>query len=266
MMLQEQEYEIKRGKYLAVKGKEQKRFIRFQSLGEGYTQEDIEKRITGEKVRAHDAPKRKKVFQKPEKKFDLLIDIQEKLKQGKGGGYTRWAKVFNVKQMAQALLFLQEKGVRDYDTLAERAGAASERFRELSKAIKEDEKRLGEVGVLKTHIINYAKTREIYVAYRNSGYSKKFFEEHQEEIALHKAAKEAFTKLQVTKLPRVKELNEEYSQVLTHKQSLYKDYREAKKEMQDYVTAKHNVDTFLASEREEKAKSPERNKKENTTR
>ena len=266
MMLQEQEYEIKRGKYLAVKGKEQKRFIRFQSLGEGYTQEDIEKQIIGEKERSDDAPKRKKVFQKPEKKFDLLIDIQEKLKQGKGGGYTRWAKVFNVKQMAQALLFLQEKGIRDYDTLAERAGAASERFRELSKAIKEDEKRLGEIGVLKTHIINYAKTRETYVAYRNSGYSKKFLEEHQEEITLHKAAKEAFTKLQVKKLPRVKELNEEYAQVLVHKQSLYKDYREAKKEMQDYVTAKHNVDAFLASEREEKAKSMERNKKENTTR
>lgn len=115
----------------------------------------------------------------------------------KGGGYTRWAKVFNVKQMARALLFLQEKGIRDYDTLAECAGATSERFRELSKAIKEDERRLGEIGVLKTHIINYAKTRETYVAYRNSGYSKKFLEEHQEEITLHKAAKEAFTKLQV---------------------------------------------------------------------
>lgn len=72
--------------------------------------------------------------------------------------------------------------------------------------------------------------------------------------------------MQATKLPRVKELNEKYVQVLAHKQSLYKDYWDAKKEMQDYVTAKHNVDTSLASEREKKEKSLERNKKENTTR
>ena len=60
-MMQEQEYEIKRGKHPAIKGKRQKRFIRFKSLGDGYTQEDIEKRIRGEAEpeQTDDTPKKR---------------------------------------------------------------------------------------------------------------------------------------------------------------------------------------------------------------
>ena len=49
--LEEEEYQIKRGQNPAIKGKEQKRFIRFKSLGEGYRQEDLEKIISGEMER-----------------------------------------------------------------------------------------------------------------------------------------------------------------------------------------------------------------------
>ena len=50
---------------------------------------------------------------------------------------------------------------------------------------------------------NYSNTRDVYVEYRKSGYSKKFFEEHREEIQLHKAAKDAFNQLGVKKLPSI---------------------------------------------------------------
>ena len=53
-----------------------------------------------------------------------------------------------------------------------------------------------------------------YVAYREVGYSKKFFEEHREELTLHKAAKEAFRALEGKKIPKVKELNAEYAEAL----------------------------------------------------
>ena len=257
-MLKEQEYEIKRGKHLAIKGKTQKRFIRFKSLGDGYTKEDIENRIKNETEPKRDDNISKKNWSKPKRDFDLLIDIQEKLKQGKGGGYKRWATVYNIKQMAQTLLFLQEKDIRSYDVLNEKANGSSARFNELSKNIKDAEKRLGEIAVLRTHIINYAKTREIYVAYRKSGYSKKFFESHREEITLHKAAKDAFSNLQDKKIPKVKELNAEYAKVLEEKKSAYAEYRQAKKEMQDYVTAKHNIDAFLRAQENEKEQKKQR--------
>ena len=97
-LLQAEGYEIKRGKHTAVCGKEQKRFIRFRSLGEDFTEENLKKVIAGEKElpeRNEKVPERKEA--KPEKrKFDLVVDIQEKMAQGKNGGYVRWAKKYNV--------------------------------------------------------------------------------------------------------------------------------------------------------------------------
>lgn len=93
-LLQAEGYEIKRGKYTAVCGKEQKRFIRFRSLGEDFTEENLKKVIAGEKEppeRSEKVPDRKEA--KPEKrKFDLVVDIQEKMVQGKNDGYVQWAK------------------------------------------------------------------------------------------------------------------------------------------------------------------------------
>ena len=260
-MLLEKEYEIKRGKHLAIKGRNQKRFVRLKSLGEGFSTEDIRKRILGEEVPEQTDEKPKKRWNRPKRDFDLLIDIQEKLKQGKGGGYTRWATVYNIKQMAQTLLFLQEHDIRDYQVLAERANGASERFNELSQTIKDAEKRLREIAILRTHIINYAKTREVYVAYRKAGYSKKLYEAHREEITLHKAAKDAFAGLSGQKIPKVKELNAEYAEVLAKKKAAYAEYRQVKKEMQDYATAKHNVDVFLGAQEEERIHVEEQKRK-----
>lgn len=258
VMLQEQGYEIKAGKQPAVKGKDQQRFIRFRSLGEGYTVDDLVKIVDGE---LEHKPKiqKQKFYRKKERNFDLLIDIQEKIKQGKAGGYTRWAKVYNIKQLSQSLLFLQEHDIRDYKTLTERADISSARFKKLSESIKSAEKRLGEIAVLRTHIINYSKTRDVYVAYRKSGYSKKFFETHREEITLHKAAKNAFSELPDKKIPMVKDLNAEYAEVLACKKKAYTEYRLSKKDMQDYLIAKQNVDSILHEDDKKAQRENQRN-------
>ena len=70
---------------------------------------------------------------------------------------------------------------------------------------------------LQKHIQNYAKTRDVYEAYRKSEYCKKFFEEHRAEITLHKGAKEAFNAAGGTKLPTIKELQQEYAQLIVQK-------------------------------------------------
>lgn len=271
-LLQEQGYEIKNGKHPAIKGKGQKRFIRFRSLGAGYTKEDIEKRILDVEDDVSKEPDKAATKKKYKSKrvFDLLIDIQEKMRQGKGGGYTKWATVYNIKQMAQTLLFLQERDIRDYDVLAEKVSGASLRFHELSQEIKVAEKRMGEIAVLKTHILNYVKTRDIFVEYKKSGYNKKFYAEHESKLILYKAAREAFNNLPDKKIPKIKELNVEYAKLLSHKKELYSEYRQSKKEMQDFVTAKHNIDSFLRIQEPElsteKTKSKEKENKKNTER
>lgn len=256
LFLEKEGYEIKRGKNISLRGRGQKRYIRMNSLGRGYTEAELRAIFEDVKATEH-RPKAKK-------EFDMLIDIQAKLAQGKGRGYENWAKVYNVKQMAQTLLFLQEYDIRDYSVLEEKAKASSARFEELSADIKAKEKRLAEIAVLKTYIINYAKTRDTYVAYQKSGYSRKFFEAHREEILLHKAAKDAFSNLPESqkrngKIPTVKQLSEEYARVLSAKKKAYSEYREAKEEMKKYTTAKHNIDEFLRkSEQEEKEQKKRR--------
>ena len=107
--------------------------------------------------------------------------------------------------------------------------------------------------MLHTHIVNYAKTRETYVAYRKAGYSKKFREEHEADILLHQAAKNAFDDLGVKKPPTVKSLQAEYVQLLDEKKKAYGEYRRSREEMRELLTAKANVDRILNMEAEHDA-------------
>ena len=238
--LEQQGYEVKRGKHTAVKGKGQKRFIRFRTLGTGYDEDEIKAVLEG---KAKHNPYQKQPPQ--EQPFQLLVDIPQKMAAGKSVGYKKWATKFNLKEMSKTLLFLQEQKISSTEELRERAAAATERYHAMGDSIKAAEARLTEIAVLKTHIINYAKTRPVYDAYRKSGYSKKFLEAHREEITLHKAAKAAFDEAGLQKLPRVKELDAEFAELLTQKKAAYPDYRKARNEMQELVRAQKNVERFF---------------------
>ena len=242
--LEQQGYEVKRGKHTAVKGKGQKRFIRLRTLGTGYGEDEIKAVLEG---RAKHQPYQK---QPPkEQPFQLLVDIQGKMAEGKSVGYKKWATKFNLKEMSKTLLFLQEQKISSADELRERAAAATEHYHAMGDSIKAAETRLAEIAVLKTHIINYAKTRPAYDAYRKSGYSKKFLEAHREEITLHKAAKAAFDEAGMKKLPKVKELDAEYAELLIKKKAAYPDYRKARDEMQELMKAQKNVELFFAEDK-----------------
>ena len=248
-LLQEYGCEVsKRGKSYRLKLSGWEKAARMDSLGEGYGLEDLRAVLSGKK--AHTP--RKKVVAQAEPKVNLLVDIQAKLQAGKGAGYARWAKVFNLKQMAQTVNFLAEHQLLDYGNLAEKVAAATAHHNELSAQIKAAEKRMAEIAVLRTHIINYAKTRETYVAYRKAGYSRKFREEHEQEILLHQAAKNAFDEMGVKKLPKVKDLQAEYAKLLEEKKKTYAEYRRSREEMRELLTAKANVDRLLNMDEEQK--------------
>ena len=225
----------RRGKTISIGAEGWGNNVRFDRLGDGYTLDDLLAVLSGQKEhtpRKQPAP-------------------QAKLQAGKGAGYARWAKVFNLKQMAQTLNYLSEHGLLDYADLETKTAEATAHYNALSDQIKAAEKRMAEIAVLRTHIVNYAKTRDTYVAYRKAGYSKKFRQEHEEEILLHQAAKEAFNELNVKKLPTIKELQTEYAQLLADKKKAYGEYRQARAAMRELLTVKNNVDQVLAMEQTE---------------
>ena len=267
LLLEEMGFETKRGKYVSVKMHGQKNFIRFRSLGDGYREEDLERVFRGEKKFVPGV--RNEMITtadtRPDKvsdsKMDMLLDIQKIIAKGKGPGYERWARIHNVKMIAQTLLFLEEKDIRSISLLNQKTEEATKRFAEISGRQKEIESRLSEISELKKHIFNYSKTKEIYAEYKKHGYSKNFFEEHREAITLHKAAKEAFSKLEGP-IPKIKDLNEEYGKLLQEKKQNYAEYRRARNEMRDFQTAKYNVERFYQTTGD---KENERGKKRNTT-
>ena len=245
--LEQQGYEVKRGKYTSVKGARQKRFIRFRTLGAGYSEEELKAVISGE-AEHHPRQKQKRIV--PEQKFQMLVDIQTKLAEGKSMGYARWAKRYNLKEMSKTLIFLQEHKIGSIEEMQKRVDTATARYHELGDSIKAAEARMAEIAVLRTHIVNYARTRPVYDAYRKAGYSKRFLEAHREEITLHKAAKAAFDEPGLKKLPKAKDLSIEYAELLKKKKEAYPDYRKARDEMQELMKAQKNVEMFFAEEKD----------------
>ena len=250
-----------RGKSIRLKMPGQERFVRLDedSLGEGYGIEALSAVLAGKK--AH-KPVTKKIHRADPPKVNLLVDIQAKLQAGKGTGYARWAKTFNLKQMAQTLNYLTEHGLLDYADLTARADETTVHYHELSAKIKAAEKRMAEIAVLKTHIINYAKTRDTYAAYRKAGYLKKFKAEHESEILLHQAAKKFFDDAGLKKLPSVKSLQAEYAALLAEKKEAYADYRKAREEMKELLTIRANVQKLMGYEAQEQEKEADRREEE----
>lgn len=242
--MREAGYEAKHGKHLAFFGPGQKKFIRCDTLKGDHTTEAIRERIEGKRdyVPTH---KPRRTAQPQRKTPSLLIGIQAKIQAGKGAGYERFAKVFNLKQAAQTLIYLQEHGLNNYADLAAKASAATQRHNDLSDQLKVLEGNLTDNAALQKQIATYAKTRATYLEYRKSGYSKAFKATHEADILLHQTAKKFFDAQGLSRLPTVASLRAEYAAVLEEKKNAYREFRQARDEMRTLLTVKANVEQLL---------------------
>ena len=250
-LMEQAGYEVKQRRgVISFRAPGQERFTRLRSdtLGEGYSEADIRAALSGSRQRPG----------QPRQKISLAIDIQSRLR-GKGPGYERWAKVFNLKQMAAALAYLQDNGLTDYEQLEQKATAATEHFHKLSDQIKSTEAALHTNMELKAATVQYAKTRPVFEKYKASKYSKKFLAEHEADIELYRAACADFKAiLGGAKLPKMDTLKEEGRKLSEQKKKLYAEYRKAKADMQEVTTIKANIDYLLGYSEPGRKKEQER--------
>jgi hypothetical protein len=226
-------------KYISASLPGQGRPIRLKSLGDDYSETAIRARLGKPKVIASGGDSGTHT------KVNLLIDIQAKIQEGKGAGYEQWAKIFNLKQAAKTLIFLQEQGIDSYDDLKKKSSSATGGFAELNKKIREVEARMAEVTELQKYIGQYGKTRTVYEAYKKSGWNQKFYDEHVADILLHKAAKKYFDRLGMKKLPSITSLKQEWAALNAEKKSLYAGYRQAKATSRELTVALGNANQIL---------------------
>ena len=216
--------EVKRGKHLAFKIQNGKRII---------------------------VPKAKAAVQS---RPNLLIDIQAKMQQANSPGFERWAKIFNLKEMAKTVIYLQEKGLTDLGELEKVCDAVVQKFNDLSDQLKAASARMKDISELQKHIGAYGKTREIYAQYRKLTGRKreKFYEQHSSEITVCQAAKRYFDSLGLKKLPSMQSLKQEYAMLKTENRKRYPEYKQAKAKMIELLTAKNNVERILGVTEKEK--------------
>ena len=235
--------QVKRGRGGAISflvpGQQRAARFRAATLGDGYGPEDVQAVIDG-KAPTRTAPARRAPAPR---RVDLLIDIQERMRQGKGPAYERWAKVYNLKQMAAALQYLKEHRLFEYDDLAAKTDAATERFHTLAGDIQQTEAELSRVSDLMAAVVQYAKTRPVFDGYKAAKYSRKYLAEHEAELADYRAAKATMAELLGgEKLPKMDVLKEKRRQLAARKKALYLEYRKAQQDMRELVAVKGSVD------------------------
>ena len=177
-----------------------------------------------------------------------LIDIQAKLKQGKGIGYERWAKKHNLKAMAQTLILLQENGLLNEDALDQRITELDTKFHDSLAVVKDLEGRMKANKELRYHVAAYASTKSVAQQLKAAKRPAAFEEQHRAELTAHRAAAAYFKANDITKLPSPKKLEAEYAQLASEKAQFYEQYKEAKNELLKLKTAKQNVASFFREE------------------
>ena len=258
-LMAESGYAVKHGRggviSFLVPGQERATRLRASTLGDGYDPEDIRAVIAGKRP----VPQLHGAAAPAPRRVNLIVDIQERLRSGKGPAYERWAKVYNLKQMAAALMFLQEHQLTEYDQLAAQADGTAQRFHALAVELRQTEADLAKTSALMEAVVQYAKSRPVFEGYKAARYSKKYLAEHGPELADYRAAKAVLNELlDGEKLPKMDALKEKRRKLAAQKKALYAEYRAAQLEMREAVAVKENIDHLLGLSDERKNKEQER--------
>ena len=217
------------------------KFIRAHSIGDKFEKELV---FAALKENAE----RKRAIQFMPDRIGKLVDIQVKLKQGKGIGYERWAKKHNLKAMAQTLILLEEKGLTDEDALNQRIAELETKYHDSLAVVKDLEGRMKANNELRYHIAAYTSTKNVAQQLKTAKRPAAFEEQHRAELTAYRAAAAYFKANDLTKLPSPKKLEAEYAQLASEKAKFYEQYKEAKEELLKLKTAKQNVASFFREE------------------
>ena len=217
------------------------KFIRAHSIGDKF-----EKGLVLAALQEN--AERKRTIQFKSDRIGKLVDIQAKLKQGKGIGYERWAKKYNLKAMAQTLILLQEHGLLNEDALDQRIAELDTKFHESLTVVKDLEGRMKANKELRYHVAAYTSTKNIAQQLKAAKQPTAFEEQHRAELTAYRAATAYFKANNITKLPSPKKLEAEYAQLASEKAKFYEQYKEAKEELLKLKTAKQNVASFFREE------------------
>ena len=235
--LQEEGYEIRRGKYISCRASNQERFTRLKTLGIDYTEEALTARIAG-RTRPSKRPK----------VLDGSIQRIAVIQGNQSSGLQHWAKLQKLKEGAKTLNYLAEHGIDSYEALDGRLAELNAAVDDSIASIKTVEGRIAELNLIAKYAATYRKCRPVYNRYRKSEDKEKFLRGHESEIILFEAATRELRRLGAVPLPAAEKLEAELSELIVRKGTLYAQYTAAKRQAKEYDTIKRNLDILLPPE------------------
>ena len=180
-----------------------------------------------------------------------LVDIEQKMAEGKGRGYERWATMHNLKQMAATLNVYQEYGFTSPEQLEAAVDTAYQEMRQTSGKLKTLETKLQGKKELQQQVLAYAKTkpaRDGLRAQKSQKARDAYRQANESDFIITDAAARYFKAHGITKLPARKALQAEIEQLISEKDGLYNTYHEQKQRFKELQTVKRNIDQILRRE------------------
>lgn len=238
-LLEEAGCRIKRGAHISIKPPEGKRYIRLDTLGPEYNEASLRRTLAHDHVHIPKIPR----GDFTESQIKRLIDIEAKLRAGKGKGYQVWAERNNIDAKAQMVIFLKEHQIGSLEELNDQIQELTDHRNSLKASIREKQNRMKEINRQRQAIRDYSRTKEVYTQYRESGWSVKFYQEHRQEIEDHKNAQAVYSSHD-GKMPTLKELMAEYNSLKEQKENDQAALDELKPKLTDLKHIRYNYDVL----------------------
>ncbi len=166
-------YEIKYGKHIAFRSKNQQRFTRVKTIGANYTEERIKDRILNK-----------------DKELGNIIDIKNSQKVKSSKGYEHWVTKHNLKTAASTLVEIRNNGFNSIEELERGISRISIEKNELKREFDKlslEQKRIKEVV---KHIQICISKREHYEGYRKNPNDRIYMMMNRKDVEAYQKAYE----------------------------------------------------------------------------
>ena len=246
-------YEIKFGKHIAFKQKNQQRFTRAKTIGANYTEERIKERILNK-----------------DKELGNIIDIKNNEKAKSSKGYEHWATKHNLKTAASTLAEIRNKGFNSMEELERGISRISIEKNDLKREFDKlslEQKRIKEVV---KHIQICISKREHYEGYRKNPNDKIYMMMNRKDVETYQKSYEEidiflkqFPHLRHMVLEKLKtksdknlfrKLNEHSKNLQAKQEEIIKKYNSLSAQYDELEHLKNNMNDYLGRDKTEKKK------------
>ena len=170
-------YEIKYGKHIAFRSKNQQRFTRAKTIGDNYTEEWIRDRILNK-----------------DREIGNIIDIKNNEKVKSSKGYEHWATKHNMTTAAGTMIAIRDKGFHSITELESEIKRLSSQANQLRKEFRDKEFELKRIKEITKHLQTCINKKAHYDGYRKNPNDKIYMMMNRKDV---EAYREAYSEVEI---------------------------------------------------------------------